>query len=88
MEKPNRADRRKSKFGGGRAAEHGGWPTHQPNPVFEAEAETSAAEAQTSVTKSSGTSGPKVRSTNTTAPKVRSKGTTAASPDSEDSPAD
>jgi hypothetical protein len=34
MEKPNRADRRKSKFGGGRATEHGGWPTHLPNPVF------------------------------------------------------
>jgi hypothetical protein len=37
MEKPNRAERRKNKFGGGRATEHGGWPTHQPNPVFEAE---------------------------------------------------
>jgi hypothetical protein len=34
MEKPNRAERRKSKFGGGRATEQGGWPTHLPNPVF------------------------------------------------------
>ena len=34
MEKPNRAERRKNKFGGGRATEHGGWPTHLPNPVF------------------------------------------------------
>jgi hypothetical protein len=37
MEKQNRAERRKNKFGGGRASDHGGWPTHQPNPVFEAE---------------------------------------------------
>ena len=34
MEKPNRAERRKNKFGGGRATEHGGWPTVQPNPVL------------------------------------------------------
>jgi hypothetical protein len=34
MDKPNRAERRKNKFGGGRATEHGGWPTHAPNPVF------------------------------------------------------
>jgi hypothetical protein len=34
MEKPNRAERRKNRFGGGRATEHGGWPTHLPNPVF------------------------------------------------------
>jgi hypothetical protein len=34
MEKQNRAERRKNKFGGGRAAEQGGWPTVQPNPVF------------------------------------------------------
>ena len=40
MDKPNRAERRKNKFGGGRATEHGGWPTHQPNPVFGAEAPT------------------------------------------------
>jgi len=26
MEKQNRAERRKNKFGRGRAAEHGGWP--------------------------------------------------------------
>lgn len=38
MDKPNRAERRKNKFGGGRATEHGGWPTVQPNPVFEADA--------------------------------------------------
>ena len=38
MEKPNRAERRKSKFGGGRATEHGGWPTHLPNPVFSGDA--------------------------------------------------
>ena len=34
MDKPNRAERRKSRFGGGRSTEHGGWPTHLPNPVF------------------------------------------------------
>jgi hypothetical protein len=34
MEKPNRAERRKHKFGGGRSTEHGGWPTVKPNPVF------------------------------------------------------
>jgi hypothetical protein len=34
MEKPNRAERRKHKFGGGRSTEHGGWPTIKPNPVF------------------------------------------------------
>jgi hypothetical protein len=34
MEKQNRAERRRNKFGGGRASEHGGWPTIQPNPVF------------------------------------------------------
>ena len=38
MEKPNRAERRKNKFGGGRATEHGGWPTHLPNPVFSGDA--------------------------------------------------
>ena len=37
MEKQNRAERRRSKFGGGRATEHGGWPTHLPNPVFGAD---------------------------------------------------
>jgi hypothetical protein len=40
MEKLNRAQRRQSKFGGGRATEHGGWPTHQPNPVFIGDAAT------------------------------------------------
>ena len=40
MEKPNRAERRKSKFGGGRATERGGWPTVQPNPVLGAVAPT------------------------------------------------
>ncbi|HEX2754640.1 MAG TPA: hypothetical protein VHM48_04215 [Candidatus Limnocylindrales bacterium] len=34
MEKQNRAERRKGKFGRGRATEHGGWPTVRPNPVF------------------------------------------------------
>jgi hypothetical protein len=34
MDKPNRAERRKSKFGGGRSTEQGGWPTSAPNPVF------------------------------------------------------
>jgi hypothetical protein len=34
MEKQNRSERRRNKFGGGRATEHGGWPTVQPNPVF------------------------------------------------------
>jgi hypothetical protein len=38
MEKPNRAERRRNKFGGGRATEHGGWPTVQPNPVFTGDA--------------------------------------------------
>ena len=37
MEKQNRAQRRKSRFGGGRATEHSGWPTSRPNPVFGAE---------------------------------------------------
>ena len=45
MEKQNRAERRRSKFGGGRATEHGGWPTHLPNPVFGAET-TDAPNAQ------------------------------------------
>ena len=40
MEKPNRAERRKNKFGGGRATEHGGWPTHLPNPVFSGDVPT------------------------------------------------
>jgi hypothetical protein len=39
MEKPNRAERRKSKFGGGRSSEHGGWPEVAPNPVFHADPE-------------------------------------------------
>jgi hypothetical protein len=39
MEKPNRAERRRNKFGGGRATAQGGWPTVQPNPVFHPEAE-------------------------------------------------
>jgi hypothetical protein len=34
MEKQNRAERRKTKFGGGRAGGQGGWPTSEPNPVF------------------------------------------------------
>ncbi|MEO5941783.1 MAG: hypothetical protein ABIZ72_12105 [Candidatus Limnocylindrales bacterium] len=34
MDKPNRAERRKNRFGGGRATENGGWPTVQSNPVF------------------------------------------------------
>ena len=38
MEKPNRAERRKSRFGGGRATEHGGWPTFQPNPALTGDA--------------------------------------------------
>jgi hypothetical protein len=37
MEKQNRAERRKSKFGGGRASEHGGWPTSLPNPALRTE---------------------------------------------------
>ncbi len=37
MDNSNRAERRKHKYGGGRASEQGGWPTHQPNPVFGAE---------------------------------------------------
>jgi hypothetical protein len=42
MEKPNRAERRKNKFGGGRATEHGGWPTVRPNPVFTGDAPAEA----------------------------------------------
>jgi hypothetical protein len=48
MDKPNRAERRRNKFGGVRATEHGGWPTFEPNPVLragespEATAETAA----------------------------------------------
>jgi len=38
MEKQNRAERRRNKFGGGRSTEHGGWPTVQPNPVFSGDA--------------------------------------------------
>lgn len=37
MEKQNRAERRKNRFGGGRTSEHGGWPTSRLNPVFDAE---------------------------------------------------
>ena len=49
MEKQNRAERRKSKFGGGRATEHGGWPIVQPNPVFEADIDDpDSADAQSS----------------------------------------
>lgn len=47
MEKPNRAERRRNKFGGGRATEHGGWPTHQPNPVFTGDAPADASPATT-----------------------------------------
>jgi hypothetical protein len=42
MEKQNRAERRRNKFGGGRATEHGGWPTHLPNPVFGEESSEAA----------------------------------------------
>jgi hypothetical protein len=34
MVKKNREERRHERFGGGRASEHGGWPTIRPNPVF------------------------------------------------------
>ena len=47
MEKPNRAERRKNRFGGGRASEHGGWPTVQPNPVFKEETAADEAEPET-----------------------------------------
>jgi len=43
MEKQNRAERRRNRFGGGRATEHGGWPTVQPNPVFTDDAPTEEA---------------------------------------------
>jgi hypothetical protein len=43
MEKQNRAERRRNKFGGGRATEHGGWPTVEPNPVFSGDAPADAA---------------------------------------------
>jgi hypothetical protein len=34
MPEPNRQERRREKYGGGRATDHGGWPTTQPNPIF------------------------------------------------------
>lgn len=60
MEKPNRAERRKSKFGGGRATEHGGWPTVQPNPVFTGDApdDGSAAAPEQPASPASGKSKP------------------------------
>jgi hypothetical protein len=53
MEKLNRAERRKNKFGGGRATEHGGWPMIEPNPIFgegDRAGGPAAASKQTSVT--------------------------------------
>lgn len=47
MDKPNRAERRKNKFGSGRATAHGGWPTVEPNPVFDADADADADGAET-----------------------------------------
>ena len=38
MATSNRAERRKSKFGGGRATEQGGWPVSHPNPALEPDA--------------------------------------------------
>jgi hypothetical protein len=38
MVKKNREERRHEKFGGGRASEHGGWPSSRPNPVFQTDA--------------------------------------------------
>jgi hypothetical protein len=58
MEKQNRADRRRNKFGGGRATEHGGWPTVRPNPVFEVE--NAGAEVAGADTPAAGTSPDKV----------------------------
>jgi hypothetical protein len=34
MAEKNREQRRREKFGGGRASEAGGWPSKRPNPVF------------------------------------------------------
>ena len=34
MDKLNRAERRRNKFGGGRSTDKSGWPTSEPNPVF------------------------------------------------------
>ena len=51
MEKPNRAERRRNRFGGGRATEHGGWPTHQPNPVFTGDGAADEAEPATPAAK-------------------------------------
>ena len=42
--KLNREQRRRQKFGGGRADAEGGWPTSQPNPAF-GESGEEAAEA-------------------------------------------
>jgi hypothetical protein len=53
MEKPNRAERRRNRFGGGRATEHGGWPTHQPNPVFTGDGAEHETEPATPATKPS-----------------------------------
>lgn len=58
MEKPNRAERRKNKFGGGRSTEHGGWPTVRPNPVFAVE--NAGADPVDADTPATGTSADKV----------------------------
>jgi hypothetical protein len=43
MEKQNRAQRRKGKFGGGRTDEQRAWPASRPNPVFGAQPTADAA---------------------------------------------
>ena len=43
MPEQNRQERRRQQFGGGRATEHGGWPTTQPNPALVGESDATPA---------------------------------------------
>jgi len=43
MPEQNRQERRRKKFGGGRATEHGGWPTSKPNPALVSEPDNAPA---------------------------------------------
>ena len=84
MEKQNRAERRRNKFGGGRATEHGGWPEVQPNPVFSADEpdgaadETATAAADAPKAKPSGKPKPKAAVKPKPAAKTISKADAAA----------
>ena len=70
MEKPNRAERRKSKFGGGRATERGGWPTVQPNPVLGAVAPTDSEGPELPKTDAPKTDAPKAATPKAATPKA------------------